>query len=48
VLVEIDESWTTGNKYSDMTEYLLWRDKHEKIGSDGEDKPKEYSLVELH
>ena len=33
VLVEIDESWTTGNKYLDMTEYLLWKDKHEKAGS---------------
>jgi len=48
VLMEIDESWTTGNKYLDMTEYLLWRDKHEKAGSDGEDKSKVCSLVGLH
>jgi len=31
-----------------MTEYLLWRDKHEKAGSDGEDKSKVCSLVGLH
>ena len=48
VLMEIDESWTTGNRYLDMTEYLLWRDKHEKARSDGEDKSKECSLVGLH
>jgi len=48
VLMEIDESWTTGNRYLDMTEYLLWRDKHEKAGSDGEDKSKVCSLVGLH
>jgi len=48
VLVEIDESWTTGNRYLDMTEYLLWRDKHEKARSDGEEKTEECSLAELH
>jgi len=33
VLVEIDESWTTGNKYLDMTEYLLQRNKQEEAES---------------
>ena len=49
VLMEIDESWATGNKYLDMTEYLLWRNKQEKVESVGGDKSKECSLlVGLH
>jgi len=48
VLVEIDESWATGNKYLDMTEYLLWRNKQEEAESMGEDKSKEeFSLMEF-
>jgi len=48
VLVEIDESWTTGNKYLDMTEYLLQRNKQEEAESMGESKSKVCSLVGLH
>jgi len=48
VLIGIDESWTTPSKYLDMTEYSLWRDKHEKAESMGESKSKVCSLVELH
>jgi len=47
VLVEIDESWTTGNKYLDMTEYLLQRNKQEEAESMGESKSKVCSLVGL-
>jgi len=47
-LVEIDESWTTGNKYLDMTEYLLQRNKQEEAESMGESKSKVCSLVGLH
>ena len=51
VLMEIDESRTTGNKFLDMTEYLLWRNKQEKVKPIelvGEYKSKKYSLVVLH
>ena len=48
VLVEIDESWTTGNKYLDMTGYLLQRNKQEEAESMGESKSKVCSLVGLH
>ena len=34
VLVEIDEAWTTGKRYFDMTEYWEWKTNTEKQRKD--------------
>lgn len=30
LLMEIDEKWSTGHRFVDLTEYLLWRDERRK------------------
>ena len=34
VLMEIDETWTTGKRYFDMTEYWEWKTNTEKQRKD--------------
>jgi len=31
--MEIDESWSTGYRYFDMTQYLEWRIAQDKLGA---------------
>ncbi|WP_213431625.1 transposase, partial [Paenibacillus dendritiformis] len=33
LLMEIDEKWSNGRKYLDMTDYLEWRKTHAKTSS---------------
>ncbi|EJY57130.1 transposase mutator type [Alicyclobacillus hesperidum URH17-3-68] len=35
LLMEIDEAWTTGHKYLDMKDYLVWREEQQKRANQG-------------